>query len=241
MNDIKEIIYDSMTEEHKGSGKLHPSSLGGCIRKAMYQNKGFKETHPMPDWKKWQLARYGWYEQPIIKALGGWDQFPVENARWKGRVDLFTNNTLIEVKSFGSSTRVMDLPRHYHKLQVWCYWILAEEDGHNLDTAHIAYIERWADKHRKKPRIYIYGVTPTELDLTETTDLMNEMEKWQEKDTLPPRPYETPETHKWDCVRKTYNFPNKRTEWEVQCPFFVHCWPDRVDDYNEFVADILPF
>ena len=120
---------------------------------------------------------------------------------------------------------------------------MAKETDHNIDAAYIVYIERWVDKHRKKPRIYVYDVTPSDenMDLAEVTNLMVEMERWQEKDKLPTRPYQTPTEHKWDCTSKTYNFPYKRTEQEIQCPYFGHCWPDKVNDYGELAVEMLPF
>lgn len=244
MNDIKQAIYDHMIEEHKSSGKLHPSSLGGCIRQAMYKNKDFEETHPKPDWLVWQMNRYGWYEQPIVKALGGHEQFPLETSRWKGRPDLITViGEVVEVKSFGSSTRVMDLPRHYHKLQVWCYLTMIQdwEGLDDIETGILVYINRWNDLNRKRPRIYVYDVTPTELELSEVLGFMTQLEEWQDREELPPRPYNNPQEHKWDCMKHTYIHAYKHKEWEIQCPFFAHCWPDHIDKYNQPIVEIMPF
>lgn len=228
--------------------KLHPSSLGSCMKKAMYQfheqqdKKNSKpvrwrQTHPMDAATRWRLYRYGWYEKPFEDALSKDAAFQVPNSndRWAWRTDMLMLRDgpdfiwdIVDVKSVSPYVPTGELPYAHHLPQIHAYYVLEDKYGVPTGDAYLAYITRW--KEGNLPDIYEFKVTPTEQQIEEVKKLMAKYEDWSERDELPPRPYPDPIEHPWDC---TY-YIKKYKQVEIRCPWFGHCWPAHVDDLGEF-------
>jgi hypothetical protein len=227
--------------------KLHPSSLGSCMRKAMYQYHEeedrksdhpirWSQTHPMDLATKAMLYRFGWYEKPFEDSLDAAFQTPGVNERWSWRTDILipsesAENTwdVVDVKSVSPWAPSGGLPYAHHLPQIHAYYVLLN-DHKTIRDAYLCYITRWKDG--EIPDIYEFKVTPNEQEIEDIKALMREFEDWSERDELPPKPYANPEEHAWDC---TYHI--KRTNrYEIRCPYFAHCWPDHLDDFGGYRA-----
>ena len=252
--DIAQLVIDYHTQERPStSGKLYPSSLGGCIRLEImrYRNEQarrnkqeipYPESHPMDSATRWKLARYGWYES-AFECLGGSTQVEVGNKWWSGKIDQLLDEEepharhILEIKSVSAKARLDKLPYTHHKYQVWCYWLLAEEFGKNTLShwhpvkASLAYITRWYDG--KEPDILVFDVTPTLKELGETRMLMEQFEDAAQQDELPGIPYSDPYEHDFNCAWR-----DRSGKVLSQCKYYDHCWKN----WQETGSDVyLPF
>jgi len=230
--DIAQLVIDYHTQERPStSGKLYPSSLGGCIRQEMmrWHNEHARgeipyiKTHPMDAATLWKLKRYGWYEQAFA-CVGGVEQVDVESEWWHGKIDRLANGTILEVKSLSPYAPYESLPYSAHKYQVWAYWLLADAEHYNppIHTAVIAYITRWYEG--KEPEIYTFDVTPTAEELEETRCLMEIYEDAAQQDELPGKPFSDAEEHPYLCMRRD----KKSGKVISRCEYYGHCWEDAV-------------
>ncbi|MFC2031448.1 PD-(D/E)XK nuclease family protein [Chloroflexota bacterium] len=248
MIDFKELAYARVTKDHPLSGRLHPSSLSGCIRQEMYRFHGYTKTHRRSAWECWMLDRFGWYEQ-AFRGIGlpSKQQFAVGNEMWSGRID-----DLIEIPDGGmmivdyksiSPWYKSKLPLLHNIPQIHAYVWLAENMGMKVHSAVLVYIDRWDDSPEKNepepPKIRQYDVTPGAGDLQPVRELMDQFEHWARQNgagpgtaELPDRPYGHPEDHRWDCVAKQWKKWLRTKEWQIRCPYFGHCWPEYVAQYT---------
>lgn len=239
--DIAQLVIDYHTQERPStSGKLYPSSLGGCIRLEImrYRNEQarrnkqeipYPESHPMDSATRWKLARYGWYES-AFECLGGSTQVEVSNEWWSGKIDRLVDGTIIEVKSVSPYAHLDELPYAHHKYQVWAYWLLADAECYNppIHTAVIAYITRWKDG--QEPDILVFDVTPTPQELEETRLLMEQFEDATQQGELPAVPYSSSREHPFNCTWRDRN-----GKVLSRCKHFDHCWQGDED------STYLPF
>lgn len=241
MLDIDALVHDYVARDRESeSGKMWPSSLGGCILQEMYRVKGYKETDPMPESTRWKLYRYGWYEQPVVNALR-WGECDVEtqvlvgNKYWSGKIDALVTypgkpQAILEIKSISPyAVNKSDLPYKHHLLQARCYWFLMTEAiGSPLSASvSIIYVSRWNDDDI--PTIRELDVTPTAEECEAVHQEMEQYEYWFEQEDLPACPYNHPSDHPWNCMSNFWNNTIKQKPWVVQCPYFGHCWPGYVD------------
>jgi len=261
MVDLVALVKDYHEQERRSeSGKLYPSSLGGCMRKEMIRwhneqarraekEKPYPETHPMDTATRWKLARYGWYEAALINPVlaeygehGIFAQRRVEDEHWSGKIDLafFTNkgHHLVEIKTISPyAAKHGNLPYNPHKLQLWAYCLLEKDPVYK---ATLFYITRWWESKHDGPELYQFDVTPTEQDLNDVADEMEMYEHWTKQDTLPEVPFDSPEEHAYLCTGTV------KKQREIRCPYFGLCYPDNVDWQGNYVPsddgdEYLPF
>jgi hypothetical protein len=248
MINFKELAYARVTGDRPLSGKLHPSSLGGCMRQEMYRFHGYTKTHRKSDWECWMLDRYGWYEQAFRElGLTTKSQFAVSDEMWSGRIDDLIERPdggwmIVDYKSISPWFKGK-LPHDHNLPQIHSYVWLAENMGMDVREAVLVYIDRWDDSPQSKPpeppKIRQRDVTPGANDMREIRELMDHFEHWAVQNApepgtaaLPDRPYDHPEDHQWDCVCHQWKKWLGTREWQIRCPFFGHCWPEFVAKYT---------
>jgi len=236
------------------AGAIHPSTLGKCVRQAIYQYRG---VEPDREWTDRDLRVFamgyriedfvGDAYEPTGELIA--HSVPLQG-QWRGvdvvgEVDLILRVdggwAIADVKSVHSGSFGHNaFPYHSHAMQVGAYEWLVSGD-------HIAGFITNKHGQRQSSRIIYVSKDDLRVDISRIGEEAQEMALQEidqlvgyiELDTIPDRPFESPEEHAWLCakrVRKGYKRKDgtwsKLPEYIPKCRYFKRCWGVMPEEWN---------
>jgi len=266
---IRELIVDHVRKQqaasrrawiqrHQGAEpKLHPSSLGGCPRKAIWQAVDAYPNHPLHvdvthpfDLYVQEVMHAGnvWEEENAraLEAAGATRHPHIGNQHWTAEPDfaLRENGTLhiIEHKNTAEHNFAIKrrLPYEFHCAQLACYGALVDAREavdcilYYHGRGHWAEFRVWPDQQHLVWEGRVDGKLRSGVFDFDLAGRMAALEGYWTRQQLPPR-YESPFTRTFGgCVRGS-----KRRGYWPGCPYFAHCWPELPQEgpFDEEVCD----
>jgi len=219
---------DRRAQEQAGrprGGSIWPSSVGLCLRKAIYQYRGCEPTNPPPP-RLLRIFEVGkLFEKFILEMLEERGvlvaaQLEVKSLFFSGRIDALvrqgTQLYVVELKTIHSKGFIYrDLPYAHHEVQALVYHILAELNGWApLAPPHLVYIS--------KDDLLIDEYVVSLQKKVEVERLMREAAAYARDGRLPPRLEGGP--RRWECWHEAGQRP--------ACEYFDLCWGGKERGYE---------